>query len=90
MYHLIIIDDEPKIAEGMSSLFPWQNVGFEVAGTFTSAREALDFMQHTQVDVVLSDVQMPDMDGEQYRQNEHPEKTEADEPLFLMGERSRE
>jgi len=34
--------------------------------------------------------QMPDMDGEQYRQNEHPEKTEADEPLFLMGERSRE
>lgn len=63
MYHLIIIDDEPKIAEGMSSLFPWQNVGFEVAGTFTSAREALDFMQHTQVDVVLSDVQMPDMDG---------------------------
>lgn len=34
--------------------------------------------------------QMPDMDGEQYRQNKHPEKTEADEPLFLMGERSRE
>lgn len=63
MYRLTIIDDEPKIAEGMSSLFPWQNVGFEVARTFTSAIQALEMMQHTAVDVVMSDVQMPDMDG---------------------------
>lgn len=63
MYRIVIIDDEPKIAEGMSSLFPWENVGFEVAGIFTSARKALEFMQHNTVDVVLSDVQMPDMDG---------------------------
>ena len=32
MYQLIIIDDEEKIAEGMSELFPWANVGFEIAG----------------------------------------------------------
>lgn len=63
MYRLIIVDDEPKIAEGMGSLFPWQNVGFEVAGTFTSAHQALEFMEYEQVDVVMSDVQMPDMDG---------------------------
>lgn len=63
MYRLIIIDDEQKIAEGMGSLFPWENVGFEVAGIFTSARDALTFVQANPVDVVLSDVQMPDMDG---------------------------
>lgn len=63
MYRLVIIDDEQKIAEGMGSLFPWENVGFEVAGTFTSAKEALAFLAEHQVEVVLSDVQMPDMDG---------------------------
>ena len=63
LYRLVIIDDEKKIAEGMSSLFPWNNVGFEVVKTFTSARSALAYVQEHSVHVVLSDVQMPDMDG---------------------------
>ncbi len=63
MYQLVIIDDEPKIAEGMSSLFPWANVGFEVAATFTSSVEAMAYVRAHPVRVVLSDVQMPDMDG---------------------------
>lgn len=63
MYKLIIIDDEPKIAEGMGQLFPWNSVGFEVVYTFTSAVEALDCFQHEHIDVVLSDIQMPDMTG---------------------------
>ena len=63
MYRLIIIDDEPKIAEGMSQLFPWNNIGFEVVRSFTSAAEALVFLEQNPVDVVLSDIQMPDMTG---------------------------
>lgn len=63
MYRLVIIDDEQKIAEGMGSLFPWNNVGFEVAKTFTSSVEALQYIQENDVQVVLSDVQMPGMDG---------------------------
>ena len=63
MYSLIIIDDEPKIADGMAQLFPWNNIGFEVIRVFTSAVEALDFLNQNPVDVVLSDIQMPDMTG---------------------------
>ena len=63
MYKLIIIDDEPRIAEGMGQLFPWESVGFVAVGTFTSAVKALDYLQHEHVDVVLSDIQMPDMTG---------------------------
>ena len=63
MYRLIIIDDEPRIAEGMAQLFPWNNIGFEVVRSFTSALEALDFLEEQPVDVVLSDIQMPDMTG---------------------------
>ena len=34
MYRIIIVDDEPKIGEGLVHLFPWGNLGFEVAGFF--------------------------------------------------------
>lgn len=63
MYRLIIVDDEEKIAEGIAGLFPWGEIGFEVAGSFQSAREALGYIEANPVDVVMSDIEMPDMDG---------------------------
>lgn len=63
MYQLIIIDDEPRIAEGIAMLFPWEESGFQVAATFTSAVEALEYLRKGKVDVVLSDIQMPDLSG---------------------------
>ena len=59
MYKLIIIDDEEKIAQ----LFPWQNIGFEVVQVFTGARKALQYIAENPVDVVLTDIEMPDMNG---------------------------
>jgi YesN/AraC family two-component response regulator len=63
MYHIVIIDDEAKIREGISSIFPWNNIGFEVSGTFGNGKDALDYIDSHQVDVVLTDIRMPVMDG---------------------------
>lgn len=63
MYKLVIIDDEKKILDGISELFPWQNIGFEVTGKFTRAKNALQFLEKESVDVVMTDISMPDMDG---------------------------
>ena len=57
------IDDEEKIASGMAQLFPWQNIGFEVVQVFTGARKALQYIAENPVDVVLTDIEMPDMNG---------------------------
>lgn len=63
MYKLIIVDDEDSIRDGIADCYPWEDLGFEVAGTFTDGKEALNYIERFRADAVLSDVRMPKMDG---------------------------
>lgn len=63
MYKLIIIDDEQKILEGLINLFPWEQIGFKVDKAFSSSAQALDYISANSVDVVMSDIEMPEMNG---------------------------
>ncbi len=63
MYKLIILDDEPEIRRGLANYFPWDEIGYEVAGCFDSPQPALEFMRENRVDVILSDIKMPKMSG---------------------------
>lgn len=63
MYKLIFVDDEDIVREGISSRIPWDGNGFELAGVFEDGEAALKFVRENDVDVVLSDISMPRMDG---------------------------
>jgi YesN/AraC family two-component response regulator len=63
MYNLVIVDDEEKILDGISELFPWNNIGFQVVARFMDARSALSYIEKNPVDVVMTDISMPDMNG---------------------------
>lgn len=63
MYKLLVIDDEKKILEGICDLFPWKEIGFEIVGRFTRARDGWEDVRNNPVDVVLTDIEMPDMTG---------------------------
>lgn len=62
-YRIIIIDDEKEISSGFAQFFPWAKLGFSVVKQFTNARAALDFLSATSVDVIVSDIVMPEMSG---------------------------
>ncbi len=63
MYRLLIVDDEPFMREYLLRFYPWQDMGFTVAGTAANGREALQLLEENPVDVILTDVLMPVMDG---------------------------
>ncbi|MBQ7614008.1 MAG: response regulator [Butyrivibrio sp.] len=79
MYTLVIVDDEQKILDGIADLFPWDNIGFNVAGKFTNAKLALDYIDKNPVDVVLTDIKMPGMDGLSFA-----EKIKKDTESFVI------
>ena len=47
MYQVIIADDEAKIRSGLANLFPWNQLGFEITGSFSNGRDAYDFALST-------------------------------------------
>ncbi len=47
MYKAMIVDDEPAIREGLTSIIDWRDCGFHIVDTAGNGREALDkFKEH--------------------------------------------
>ena len=63
MYRLLFADDEHIVREGITTRVPWGENGFELARVCANGREVLEALQDDHVDVVLSDISMPLMDG---------------------------
>ncbi|MCG8452770.1 MAG: response regulator [Spirochaetales bacterium] len=61
--NVIIVDDEPKIRRGLKLLIDWEQEGFHVVALCANAQEALNAIETKEVDIVLTDICMPDMDG---------------------------
>lgn len=62
MYRLLIVDDERVIADGLSEVFSKFDIELDVCKAY-SAYEALEIMNRNRVDIVISDIRMPGMDG---------------------------
>lgn len=63
MYKLILADDEEDVREGVVQEIEWERLGFEVAGVAENGKEALELIELMIPDVVVTDIQMPFMDG---------------------------
>src|SRR5690606_6735623 len=59
---IIIIDDHPIVLQGFSHILQSEK-HIELLESFTSAKEGIAFLRERPVDVVLLDINMPDMNG---------------------------
>lgn len=63
MTKLILVDDEKMILNSLSRYICTQLPDFEICGCFFDGTEALDYLLEHPVDIVLTDICMPQMDG---------------------------
>ncbi len=63
MRTLLIVDDEPNIVEGLAAQFEQRYGDSVIVLKAFSGVHALSILQNNWVDVVLSDISMPDLDG---------------------------
>ena len=63
MYNLLLVDDERIVLDGMFNNVAWEDSGFHNVYRTQSAKAALQIMQQYRIDVVVTDISMPDMDG---------------------------
>ncbi|MGG4103075.1 response regulator [Paenibacillus lautus] len=63
MYSIFLVDDEELELEMIRDYIRWEEMGIYVAGTALNGRDALEKIEVIQPDIVLTDVQMPVMNG---------------------------
>ncbi len=79
MYSILVIDDEPNYLIVLSELL--RDEGFEVY-TAPGGREGLEIVREVDIDIVISDMQMPEMDGLQLLQK--IKKINAGLPVIII------
>ncbi len=63
MYRVLLVDDEYMITEGLKVLIPFEKWNMEVVATANDAETALAYIKDNPVDLVITDVNMPGMNG---------------------------
>lgn len=66
MYHnirVMLVDDEYLAIEDLKTLIDWNSLGFEICSTACSGRQALRIFKENPVDLVITDISMPGIDG---------------------------
>jgi two-component system response regulator YesN len=63
MYKVFIVDDEAAIVKSLCTSVDWESYNFEIAGCFTDPQEALAKLRVERIDLLITDVSMPVIDG---------------------------
>ncbi len=63
MYRLMIVDDEANIRDSITRLINLESMGFTLVATATNGIEALEYLEEATVEVLITDINMPFLDG---------------------------
>ena len=63
MYSLIIVDDEDITRMAINSYLQKTQPDFKVEGTFANGSDAMNFLKNHPVNIVITDIRMPGIDG---------------------------
>ncbi len=62
-YSVLLVDDEEEVFRVIIKKMDWEGMGFRIAGYARNGVEALEMAEELSVDIVMTDIKMPYMDG---------------------------
>ncbi|MDQ6418036.1 response regulator [Paenibacillus sp. LHD-117] len=63
MYQLLIVDDEIHAIRGIEAELEWNKLGISKLHTATNARQAKEVFDNHPIDVMICDIEMPEVNG---------------------------
>lgn len=63
MIRIAIVDDEVLVRQGIKSYIESSGEDMEVAGTFSNAKDVIDFLTRNSIHVLITDIKMAQMNG---------------------------
>lgn len=61
-YKVVVLDDHPMVISGIGHLI-LNFSDFQIVNSFTNSRDLLDWLKEHAVDLIITDIFLPDMDG---------------------------
>ncbi|GGF71439.1 hypothetical protein GCM10010912_15740 [Paenibacillus albidus] len=62
---VLIVDDEILVRQGIKYVLDWEREGFQLVGEASNGQEALDCLEALKPHIIITDIVMPVMDGEE-------------------------
>ena len=62
-YTILLVDDEEEVIQAIIRKINWEELGFSVVGYADNGIKALEMIEESQPDIVMTDIKMPYMDG---------------------------
>lgn len=63
MYKVLLADDEEVILKGLKGIIKWEEFNLEIAAYVSNGMEAMEIVQDQQIDILITDIRMPIVDG---------------------------
>ena len=63
MYKILLVDDEILVRDAIRENIDWEKLDCELIGDCENGKQAVEFVKTYEVDIVLTDILMPYMDG---------------------------
>ena len=63
MFNVAVFEDNPLVLKSITSTINWNELGCVIAGTAENGNDAYTLMQEIRIDIVISDIKMPGIDG---------------------------
>ena len=78
---ILVVDDMKEACDGLQAVLEFEGAQVSVA---TSAAAALELLEHTPVDLIISDIAMPGMDGYQFMEEARMRSSCKDVPAIAL------